>query len=206
MKEKIVVFGGNGFFGQRFVRLASEQGFQVISVSRRGAPQPTEAWHRAVEWVKGDVFSPEDWRLLFENATAVVDCIGIIHQNPSTNQTYQRFNVEIARILVTEARKQQVPIFVYLSAKPFVPLLLKAYFESKKRAEAIIMDVYPNPLIIRPSLFVGKERRGTRAVAQLTKFAHALGLLKKFQPQPVETAARMVLDEMIQKMKTKEVG
>lgn len=202
MIDKFVVFGGSGFFGQRLVRLAAQRGYQVVSVSRKGAPIPDEAWHKEVEWVRGDVFAARDWRFLLNDATVVVDCIGIIRQKKSHGVTYQKFNIEAAQILASESKVQEVPLFVYLSAKPFLPFVLKKYFSSKKQAEKLIYSYYSNPLIIRPSLFIGKERLGTRTLGQLTKVAHTLGFFKSFQPQLVEEGARGVLEQIESKIRT----
>lgn len=205
MAHKIVVFGGNGFFGQRFVRLAVEKGYQVVSISRRGAPLPVERWHAKVEWIKGDVFEVKTWQMILSDATVVVDCIGIIRQRKREGITYEKFNVEATQIIASEARSQKVPLFVYLSANRFFPIVLNHYFNSKIRAEQQVKKYYPDALIIRPSLLVGKERKGTLFIEQMVHLVRKVPILSKicqsFRPQKVEQAAKDVLEQVNQKIK-----
>lgn len=204
MADKIVIFGGSGFLGQRLVRLAAEKGYQVVSVSRKGAPIPAESWHTKVEWVKADVFVRKEWQMVLEDAEVVVDCIGILQQKKVAGITYAKFNVEVAQILASEAKEQKVPLFVYISAKRFIPIILKQYFESKQQAEKQVRCYYPEALIIRPSLFIGKERQGTQLLDRFIKLIRKLpffsNFLSDFKPQTVETGAKDILGEITQKL------
>lgn len=204
MADKIVVFGGNGFLGQRLVRLAAEKGYHVVSVSRKGAPVPAESWHNQVEWVKGDVFVRKEWQIELEDAQVVVNCIGIVQQKKGAGITYAKFNVEVAQILASEAKEQKVPLFVYISTKKFMPIILKKYFESKQQAEKQVQYYYPEALIIRPSLFIGKERHGTQLLDRFVKAIRKLpffsNFLSDFNPQIVETGAKDILEKITQKL------
>lgn len=213
MTDKIVVFGGSGFLGQRLVRLAAEKGYQVVSISRKGAPIPAESWHAKVEWVKGNVFVPKEWQMVLGDAEVVVDCIGILQEKKVAGITYEKFNVEAAQILASEAKEQNVPLFVYISAKKFMPIILKQYFKSKKQAEKQVHCYYPEALIIRPSLFIGKERQGTQLLDKFVKTIRKLpffsNFLSDFQPQTVEEGAKDILEKIIGKLvslKIKQTG
>lgn len=57
-RPTLLVLGGNGFVGRQVVRLAAGAGFDVLSISRRGAPDregDAEPWEARVTWLKGDV-------------------------------------------------------------------------------------------------------------------------------------------------------
>lgn len=201
MKDKIVVFGGSGFFGRALVQVAAEKGYRVVSISRSGQPFDSVP-HPNISWEKGDVFIPETWEHHLLETTVVVNCIGIIQQKKSKDVTYQKFNMEAATILAKNAFEQQVPFFVYLSAKQSLPFILRDYFESKRKAEAAVQLFYPKALIIRPSLLVGKVRKGTHTIQSLMTILHKIHLFQAFQPERVEEAAQEVLNQiesMIQK-------
>jgi nucleoside-diphosphate-sugar epimerase len=97
-KKKIVVFGGkgialcilhcqglllgSGFVGQGVVREALVQGHNVIAVNRSGAPSefeaPTLPNVGKVDWVKGDIMKPEEWKETIKGADGAVSCVGVI--------------------------------------------------------------------------------------------------------------------------------
>jgi nucleoside-diphosphate-sugar epimerase len=97
-RKKIVVFGGkivalcilrcqglvlgSGFVGQGVVREALVQGHDVIAVNRNGAPSEFEAPSQPnvgkVDWVKGDIMKPEEWKETIKGADGAVSCVGVI--------------------------------------------------------------------------------------------------------------------------------
>lgn len=194
MTKKILVFGGTGFFGQAFIQQALQEGYKVLSVSRRGQPSSQASWQEQVEWIAADVFQPDKWQQYLQGVDVLIDAVGIIREKPKKQVTYQRLNVEVARLLATEAKKKQVPLFVYLSARPFTHLFLKDYFASKQAAEAIVREKYPKALIIRPSLIVGQGRRGTRLMRKLSPMIR--WFLPEFYPKNLEETAQEVLKQI----------
>jgi uncharacterized protein YbjT (DUF2867 family) len=70
--NQVIVFGGNGFVGQAVCRAALDLGADVVSVSRSGSPNPAPAWASQVQWLKGDIFSPQDYSAELAGATGVV--------------------------------------------------------------------------------------------------------------------------------------
>eukprot|EP00873_Tetraselmis_striata_P039394 jgi/Tetstr1/459658/TSEL_005014.t1 len=57
-RPTLLVLGGNGFVGRHVVRFAAGAGFDVVSISRRGAPPregEAEPWEARVTWLQGDV-------------------------------------------------------------------------------------------------------------------------------------------------------
>ena len=80
---KIVVFGGNGFLGQRIVKSALKWGINVVSINRSGKPLNFEEYSNkaSVEWLQGDIFEPEKWKSKLSDCSGVISCVGAFGSN-----------------------------------------------------------------------------------------------------------------------------
>ncbi|CAI4981898.1 CRE_collapsed_G0038920.mRNA.1.CDS.1 [Saccharomyces cerevisiae] len=95
MIPKLIVFGGNGFLGKRICQEAVTSGYQVVSVSRSGkAPHSNELndkqWIQEVQWTAADIFKPDSYHELLNNATNVVHSLGILLENENYKQTLSK--------------------------------------------------------------------------------------------------------------------
>ncbi|AJV58464.1 hypothetical protein H806_YJM1386L05121 [Saccharomyces cerevisiae YJM1386] len=95
MIPKLIVFGGNGFLGKRICQEAMTSGYQVVSVSRSGkAPHSNELndkqWMQEVQWTAADIFKPDSYHELLNNATNVVHSLGILLENENYKQTLSK--------------------------------------------------------------------------------------------------------------------
>jgi NADPH:quinone reductase-like Zn-dependent oxidoreductase len=82
-KGKLLVLGGTGFVGARVTELALERGYEVVSISRRGAPAeglPVTATTKGVSWRSGDAAKPEDVEKIMAEGgfTGVIHAIGCL--------------------------------------------------------------------------------------------------------------------------------
>ncbi|KAL2313557.1 NAD dependent epimerase/dehydratase [Schizosaccharomyces pombe] len=81
---KIVVLGGSGFLGHNICKLAIAKGYEVVSVSRRGAGglHNKEPWMDDVEWETLDAQKdPNSLLPVLRDASAVVNSVGILMEN-----------------------------------------------------------------------------------------------------------------------------
>ncbi|CAI4891941.1 CHS_3a_G0037110.mRNA.1.CDS.1 [Saccharomyces cerevisiae] len=95
MIPKLIVFGGNGFLGKRICQEAVTSGYKVVSVSRSGkAPHSNELndkqWMQEVQWTAADIFKPDSYHELLNNATNVVHSLGILLENENYKQTLSK--------------------------------------------------------------------------------------------------------------------
>ena len=79
--NKLIVFGGNGYVGQRVCRSGLKLGMEVISVNRSGPPQIDGAWKNSVKWVMGDVAVLGEWTSELKDASGAISCIGAFGSN-----------------------------------------------------------------------------------------------------------------------------
>ncbi|KAA8917787.1 hypothetical protein TRICI_000095 [Trichomonascus ciferrii] len=138
--KSLVVLGGTGYLGRHIVRNAVEASWKVTTISTKGV---NDLGLSGVEHHKGNVFQPESYTGVLENADAVVHSMGIIMENPvykdvingnmslcdvvkgpnpmekqgaHNNNTFERLNRDSAIILAKEFAKYQQQD----SRKPFV--------------------------------------------------------------------------------------
>ncbi|KAI8146137.1 hypothetical protein BJV82DRAFT_600644 [Fennellomyces sp. T-0311] len=83
--KKVLVVGGSGFLGLSVCKHVVRQGWEAISLSRRGIPELLKhggqpAWAEKVQWEAGDSLEPASYEHLLENVTDVVHTVGMISE------------------------------------------------------------------------------------------------------------------------------
>jgi uncharacterized protein YbjT (DUF2867 family) len=175
LPEKITIFGGNGYVGQRVSAAALRLGLDVISISRSGAPSSSTSGMRAlsalekttgqsISWMQGDAFAPSDWREAVEGSTGVVSCIGAFGSNEHMLRVNGDVNARVAE--VSSEILSNDSNFVYISTveNNLPDFILRGYFEGKQRAEEAVEHSFPSRAIILRPPFV----YGTRDVGSLS--------------------------------------
>lgn len=102
---KVLVLGGTGFVGGAFIQRAYEQGYDIVSLSRRGntnnindkddynAYQSKEK-SNSITWLKGDASNKELIDDIYQNYGPFDSCvhaIGLLFDNPSGLQSFNPF-------------------------------------------------------------------------------------------------------------------
>ena len=195
----LLVTGGNGFIGRQVCRLAIEAGHEVVSVARSGPPDPDKrgAWADEVSWVGADVFAPHEYREHLGNVDAVVHSIGIIAEEPEAGVTFERVNGDAGILVALEAERVGVDRFVYVSSSTTPPTVREAYIKAKRRAEAAVVGLDMETVVLRPGPVYGPDQphfppilnRLLAAVGRLEVLARQFG---EDRPLSVETVGRAV--------------
>eukprot|EP00951_Prasinocladus_malaysianus_P008814 scaffold64082_cov34-Prasinocladus_malaysianus.AAC.1 len=80
-RETVLVLGGNGFVGRAVAKAALLAGYDVVSLSRRGAPEDVKAeeWAARVRWLKADLVQDSNAvrRVLAELADESAKVVGV---------------------------------------------------------------------------------------------------------------------------------
>ena len=184
---KLVVPGGNGFIGSEICRIAVQNGHEVAAFGRTGRPALTPAehpWTQEVEWRAADVFEPDTWRDLLENADAVVHRITTIQEAPDRNVTFDRVNADSALLAADEAVEAGADAFVFLSVRDKPPFVPHKFLSAKRRAERTLHEQYSalRTVSLRPNLVYGEQNRGTSTLAAV------LTQLEEVRPHPYASA------------------
>ncbi|KAJ2747540.1 hypothetical protein GGI20_000365 [Coemansia sp. BCRC 34301] len=177
--RRLFVVGGSGFLGQAICRRALAQGWEVLSLSRHGAPKKTlarDASGNRVKWIQGDALEPESFREHLAGCTAVVHTVGVLMENDykkmvnmgstSTSSrgsatTYERANRDTALSVARTAREiQGLDTFVYISASDVLPLVSSRYISTKREAENELLahKERMRPIILRPGFMFSSDR------------------------------------------------
>ncbi|MFC6177349.1 NAD-dependent epimerase/dehydratase family protein [Companilactobacillus huachuanensis] len=156
MAKKVVIFGANGFVGSEFAKAFIENGDSVTSVSRTGEPLGNDAWHKQVDWKIGNALSKGFWSENLKDADVVVDTIGEYKEQPNENLTFEKVNYQSALNIADAAEKNNVPVFVYISADD-IPGANKRYIQTKRDAEDNLNKRSFRTVIIRPTTMVTSD-------------------------------------------------
>ena len=80
--KKIIVFGATGGTGKLVVEQALQAGYSVTVVVRN--PAAFTIRHPQLEIIKGDVFQPHTFENAIKGKDAVISCLGIAKNEPTT--------------------------------------------------------------------------------------------------------------------------
>lgn len=129
-RKKVLILGGNGYVGTHICKEALARGLPVASLSRSGRPGVVEPWSNDVEWVKGDLFHPSNWRHTLEDVSAVISCVGGFGSNDQMQKINGVANVQAIRA----ASEAGVKRFVFISAHDFgfPSFVLRGYYAGKQ--------------------------------------------------------------------------
>jgi len=138
-QQRLLVLGGSGFVGSEVCRNAVDCGFQVTSLSRRGAnPDPKDVRLQQVDWRAGDATDKKTVASLVANADAVVHAVGLLFDvdsglanfnlivsgsgsKPGPQSTYDNITRKTALLAIAAARdKARMQSLLGVPPMPFV--------------------------------------------------------------------------------------
>ena len=167
---RLVIPGGNGFIGSELCRVAVQNGHDVAAFGRTGRPDLAPArhpWMNDVEWRAADVFTPDAWRDLLDDADAVIHSIATIREDPANNVTFNRVNGESVLQVAQTAVDAGVDTIVFLSVRDTPPFVPQRFLDAKRWAERELAEQYPSLRqgVLRPNLVFGPGRPGSAVIA-----------------------------------------
>ena len=220
-KEKIIIFGGNGFVGTHIAEQLVHLDCLPICVSRSGV-MPLQlsgiSWAKEVEWLKGDALKPD--MNLMNDATAVITLIGSAPVPTFSNSAYQKqffMNSEpnisvikavsassVQRLVVLGAHVPKVirgSMFAYVKGKIVTADATKAFVEISPNHSAVLLE----PTAIYGTRFTksGKPLNIAAVMSPIAKLQSLVpNIIKKILPETLvsvnavaNSAARVCLDE-----------
>ena len=187
-KNKILVLGGTGFVGYRFIQQAATTGHSIVSISRRGIPSGG-GYFPNVKWIAGDASDPAVISNVMEKYGPFNTCVhaigllldadsGFVSLNqyasgsgsiPQSDSTYDKITRQSAFNAIdrfTSQVDQSSPCtFVFISAAEAgwtfraFPSWLERYLIAKRAVEKkLLSSTNLRPIIFRPSLIWTWER------------------------------------------------
>ncbi len=188
VKPILSLTGASGFLGRYLAReLSSSYKIRMIShhkVLVKGIS----------EYNAGDLKDPSFLEKALKGCQVVVHCAAVTN---AADPALWEVNVNYTRRLVETAKRVGVKRFVYISTENVTYHCKDPYTQSKEEAERVVLQHFPQALIMRPSLIFGGEDK--RYLGIFVKAIHSLPVVPVFprssctlQPIHVEDVSKLV--------------
>lgn len=193
----VTIFGGSGFIGAQAVRQLAKRGWRV----RVAVRAPTTANELLplgdvgqIQLVRCDIGDPASVAAALRGADAAVNLVGVLYESPG--RSFDKVHVEGARNIAQAARAAGVTRLVQMSSIGADADSPAAYARSKAGAETEARAVYPDAVILRPSIVFGNGDGFLNRFAQMAQLSPALPLIgggeTRFQPVHVGDVAEAI--------------
>lgn len=209
----VTVFGGSGFVGRHVVRALAKRGYRIRVAVRRpdlaGFLQPLGNVGQ-ISFVQANLRYRNSIDRAVEGADHVINCVGILYE--SGRNTFDAVQ-EFGGRAVAEAARNVGAKLTHISAIGANAGSNSNYGRTKGRAEAAILSIKPDAVILRPSVVFGPEDSFFNKFADMARTFPVLPLVgggkTKFQPVYVEDVAEAVaraIDGKVEGGKVYELG
>lgn len=186
MQGLVTIFGGSGFIGGQTVRALAKAGYRV----RVAVRQPGRGYRLRmlgdvgqIEVVQANLRDADSVKRALVGAEAVVNLVGVLFE--SGGQTFGALHADGAGELAKAAKAAGVTTFVQMSALGADADSPASYGRTKASGEAQVRAVFPDAVIVRPSVVFGPEDSLLNRFAKLAVMAPVLplpGADTKMQP------------------------
>lgn len=210
--KKVCVLGGGGFVGIHVVNKLGMAGYSVRVLTRAREHAKSVAVLPNVEVVEANIFEPSELNRCFAGMDAVINLVGILHEEKTSRGNFHDVHVELPRKIVQACAASGVKRLLHMSALNANPDAPSDYLRSKGLGEAIALaagmrhgeneserparfiDGYGLAVTtFRPSVIFGREDSFINLFASLLKIAPLLPLANpdaRFQPVFVDDVAQ----------------
>lgn len=155
----ILLCGANGFIGRHLEQALSAAGHRVV----KGVRTPRSCSDVAVDYVRDT--APEAWLPRLAEIDAVINAVGILNEEGSS--TFDALHRDTPIALFNACLQEGVNHVVQISALGGTEDILAPYIRSKREADAHLMTLPLNWLIVRPSLTVGPDGESSKVFRTL---------------------------------------
>ncbi|WP_295206940.1 complex I NDUFA9 subunit family protein [uncultured Brevundimonas sp.] len=194
----VTLFGGSGFIGSQAVRALARRGWRirvavrnpVLAIEIQPLGDPGQ-----IQFMRCDITNPADVAQAVRGADAVVNLVGVLH-DAGGKRGFDAVHTEAAKTIAEAAKAAGVERLVQISAIGADAGSPSAYGRTKAQAEAAVREVYPDAVILRPSLVFGAGDSFLNRFAAMATMAPALPLIggggTRFQPVYVGDVAEAI--------------
>lgn len=188
--KKVLLIGGSGFVGGWIANRLSARGVRVIIPTRHRDHTKQLTMLPTVDMIEADVNDPQALASLMNGVDAVINLVGILHDNDSGTPYGKRFSaahVELPKKIIEAMLQTGVRRLVHMSALKADADAPSAYLRSKAAGEAVVLGAANNLeiTVFRPSVIFGPGDAFLNTFATLLKLAPVLplaGATARFQP------------------------
>jgi NADH dehydrogenase len=199
MQNLVTVFGGSGFIGAQAVRALAKAGWRIRVAVRNPSLAHTMRLRGDVgqiDVVQANVRNAPSVERALQGATAAMNLTGILYE--TGRQGFQAIHTMGAQTVAEAARRAGVTRLVQMSALGADAESDSRYARTKAMGEAAVRAVYPDAVVVRPSVVFGPEDRFFNRFAQMATLSPALPLIgggrTRFQPVFVGDVAKALAE------------
>lgn len=187
MQNLVTVFGGSGFVGTQAVRYLAKAGWRV----RVAVRNPNLAYKMRllgdvgqIDVVQVNIRNPASIERALDGATASLNLVGLLRE--TGRQGFQAIHVMGSRNIAEAARRMGLTRVVQVSAIGADAKATSKYLRTKAEGEAAVREIYPDAVIVRPSIVFGNGDGFFNRFAAMAQLSPALPLIggghTRFQP------------------------
>jgi uncharacterized protein YbjT (DUF2867 family) len=187
MQNLVTVFGGSGFVGSQAVRQLAKAGWRIRVAVRNPAKAYAMRLHGDVgqiDIVQANVRNEPSLRRALTGATAAVNLVAVARE--TGRQGFQALHVMGAHNVAAAARAEGVTRLVQMSALGADANSESKYARTKAEGEAAARAIYPDAVVVRPSVVFGPEDNFFNRFAAMAQISPILPLIggghTRFQP------------------------
>jgi nucleoside-diphosphate-sugar epimerase len=170
MPELVALTGATGFIGTALLNSFTRTGIKVRALSRQAKPDSD-----LVEWVTGDLNSPQALRTLIDGADTIIHCAGVV-RGKSNEEFLANNSTGTANLIAACDGQSEIKRFLLISSLAAKHPELSWYAFSKYKAEQALKsgrNKLPGWTILRPTAVYGPGDKEIRPLLQAMK----MGLL-----------------------------
>ncbi|MGH6967170.1 MAG: complex I NDUFA9 subunit family protein, partial [Phenylobacterium sp.] len=156
MQNLVTVFGGSGFVGAQVVRQLAKAGWRIRVAVRNPNLAHAMRLHGDVgqiDIVQANVRNEASLRRALQGAQACVNLVAVMRE--TGRQGFQAVHVMGAHNVAAAARAEGVTRLVQVSALGADAQSESKYARTKAEGEAAVREIYPDAVVIRPSIVFG---------------------------------------------------
>jgi NADH dehydrogenase len=187
MQNLVTVFGGSGFIGAQAVRQLARAGWRIRVAVRNPSLAYNMRLHGDVgqiDVVQANIRNVASVQRALEGASASLNLVGVLYE--TGRQGFQAIHAMGAKTVAEAARAQGVTRLVQMSALGADANSVSKYARTKAEGEAAVREIYPDAVIVRPSIVFGPDDHFFNRFAAMATLSPALPLIgggaTRFQP------------------------
>ncbi|EIJ43705.1 nucleoside-diphosphate-sugar epimerase [Beggiatoa alba B18LD] len=163
---RVFLTGASGFIGQQLVIALLNARHQVIACTRH--PARWQAQYPQVQWIACDYtqdHQPDIWLSRLTNVDIVINAVGIIQE--TAQQSFEALHTRAPIALFQAAEQLGIRRVLQISALGAEAETYTAYQRSKQLADNALWQLDLDPIIVYPSIVVGRGGGSTSLFSAL---------------------------------------
>lgn len=166
----LFITGASGFIGRHLLaRLIPQRYDHIYCLTRRESRNPKPVHQVNLTWLRGSLFDSDRYKSYLDESVSVIHLAAATGKAPAGQ--YFSVNRDGTRHLLECCRERQVRNFLYVSsiAAKYRDKSHYDYAQSKLESEEIVAKSGLNYTILRPTIVLGKDSSGWKALARLAR-------------------------------------